>query len=251
MDLPLNEDPVDTADISSGLENATMLLIGCERTEQERMVNILHALNIHCACFPSFQKVKECDDDSLLSSERTLIFVSNEDAFDHQTYKLLARRAKSLLLTFGPIFKVKETRKHYRSLTQVLPSNLLGNIVRYMQEEDPERQVRRNSSIINVPVSSDIDLAAVYKSMRFLIAEDNLINQKVLSRILSRLGVENIVVVDNGAKAVEREAAEHFDVVFMDMQMYVNCLIICYFIVQNLWIMLNVMAEGLTLFVVL
>jgi CheY-like chemotaxis protein len=42
---------------------------------------------------------------------------------------------------------------------------------------------------------------------------------KVLLRILNRLGINNVVVVGNGQQAVDREAAEPFDVVLMDMQM--------------------------------
>jgi CheY-like chemotaxis protein len=56
-------------------------------------------------------------------------------------------------------------------------------------------------------------------SMKVLVAEDNAINQKLLLRILNRLGINNVVVVDNGQKAVDREAAESFDVVLMDMRM--------------------------------
>jgi CheY-like chemotaxis protein len=42
---------------------------------------------------------------------------------------------------------------------------------------------------------------------------------KVLLRIPNRLGINNVVVADNGQKAVDREATEPFDVVLMDMQM--------------------------------
>jgi CheY-like chemotaxis protein len=56
-------------------------------------------------------------------------------------------------------------------------------------------------------------------SMKVLVAEDNAINQKLLLRILNRLGINNVVVVDNGQKAVDKEAAEPFDVVLMDMRM--------------------------------
>jgi CheY-like chemotaxis protein len=42
---------------------------------------------------------------------------------------------------------------------------------------------------------------------------------KVLLRIPNRLGINNVVVVDNGQKAVDQEATEPFDVVLMDMQM--------------------------------
>jgi CheY-like chemotaxis protein len=55
--------------------------------------------------------------------------------------------------------------------------------------------------------------------LKVLIAEDNLVNQKVLRRLLNRINVDNITVVDNGQKAVECEAAEQFDIILMDMQM--------------------------------
>jgi CheY-like chemotaxis protein len=58
-----------------------------------------------------------------------------------------------------------------------------------------------------------------YAAFRVLVAEDNIINQKVLLRILDRLGMKDVVMVDNGKKAVDREAEEPFDVVLMDMQM--------------------------------
>ena len=59
--------------------------------------------------------------------------------------------------------------------------------------------------------------------LRVLVAEDNLVNQKVAVRLLDRLGVSADVVA-NGAEAlaeVERRAAfgEDYDVVFMDVQM--------------------------------
>jgi CheY-like chemotaxis protein len=61
--------------------------------------------------------------------------------------------------------------------------------------------------------------SALYRDYRVLIAEDNGVNQKVLVRMLKRMELHDIVVVDNGLKAVEREAAEPFDIVLMDMQM--------------------------------
>merc|ERR1712166_460938 len=57
------------------------------------------------------------------------------------------------------------------------------------------------------------------RSLKVLIADDNAINQKVLYRILKRLGVTDITIVDNGKKAVDTSATTKFDCIFMDMEM--------------------------------
>jgi len=53
---------------------------------------------------------------------------------------------------------------------------------------------------------------------KILIAEDNPINQKLIERVLSKLGYTT-EIVPNGRKALERVAEHDFDLVLMDMQM--------------------------------
>ena len=54
--------------------------------------------------------------------------------------------------------------------------------------------------------------------LRILLAEDNLVNQKLAQRAIQKMGHE-IVVVENGRLAVEAAANGHFDVILMDLQM--------------------------------
>jgi CheY-like chemotaxis protein len=54
--------------------------------------------------------------------------------------------------------------------------------------------------------------------LHVLLAEDNAVNQKVASALLTRRG-HSFVVVGNGRLAVERHAVEDFDLILMDLQM--------------------------------
>jgi signal transduction histidine kinase/ActR/RegA family two-component response regulator len=54
--------------------------------------------------------------------------------------------------------------------------------------------------------------------IRTLVVEDNLVNQVVAKRMLERLGCE-VEVVGDGRQALERVRRDHFDIVFMDIQM--------------------------------
>jgi signal transduction histidine kinase/CheY-like chemotaxis protein/streptogramin lyase len=54
--------------------------------------------------------------------------------------------------------------------------------------------------------------------IRILLAEDNSINQMVASTLLRKRG-HHVVSVENGRLAVERSAAEPFDLILMDLQM--------------------------------
>ena len=55
-------------------------------------------------------------------------------------------------------------------------------------------------------------------ALRVLVAEDNAINQKVVSAMLTRQGW-SVTLAVNGCQAVERFQGGHFDVVLMDIQM--------------------------------
>jgi len=56
------------------------------------------------------------------------------------------------------------------------------------------------------------------QGMRALVAEDNVVNQKLIHRILEKLGID-VTVVDHGAAAIAKLSTAAFEVVLMDCQM--------------------------------
>ena len=59
---------------------------------------------------------------------------------------------------------------------------------------------------------------AVVSDRRVLVAEDNVINQKLISRILKSLGYAS-EIASNGKEALSKVQTERYDIVFMDVQM--------------------------------
>ena len=70
----------------------------------------------------------------------------------------------------------------------------------------------------SLAASSTTTEPASFQRLRVLMAEDNLINQRVATRFLNKLG-HLVQVVENGQKAIEALQADEFDVVLMDIQM--------------------------------
>ena len=55
-------------------------------------------------------------------------------------------------------------------------------------------------------------------ALQVLVAEDNPINQKLIQIVLEKMGLK-VTLADNGEKALEARKANHYDMIFMDIQM--------------------------------
>ena len=103
---------------------------------------------------------------------------------------------------------------HASAIDRLLPSILISSLANICRTNGQNSLQDQYSSLSTDPTSV-IDIP----SLRVLVAEDNAVNQKVLRRLLQRLEIKDIVVVENGLLAVEMEASREFDVIIMDMQM--------------------------------
>ena len=82
-----------------------------------------------------------------------------------------------------------------------------------------------NTVVGEIPDSSDVSKLADYypgsvktSRLKILVAEDNPINQKVVSKILERAG-HDIELVDNGQAALDKLSQATYDLTILDMQM--------------------------------
>ena len=88
-------------------------------------------------------------------------------------------------------------------------SDLLAAIARAL-----DHNARRPSQ----PAVQQTESSVGPKPRKVLVAEDNVVNQRVAVSLLRKRGHE-VTLVDDGAKAVDAVARERFDVVLMDVQM--------------------------------
>ena len=57
-----------------------------------------------------------------------------------------------------------------------------------------------------------------FKNIHVLVAEDNIINQKLIINVLNRIGVE-VSIANNGQEALDYRMNEKYDMIFMDIEM--------------------------------
>lgn len=81
-----------------------------------------------------------------------------------------------------------------------------------------ERIFRSSDSYKSDIVKSNTPLSLLSGKISILVAEDNLINQKVVIRILERLGLSTDIA-QNGQKAIDMAQNKKYDLIFMDMEM--------------------------------
>jgi len=88
----------------------------------------------------------------------------------------------------------------------------LGSVFMFTIDTQAAPQRSIPSTAATIP-----DLASKYP-LRILIAEDNPVNQQLAVITLNKMGYSPSVA-DNGREAIDRLKEEHFDLIFMDVQM--------------------------------
>ena len=93
----------------------------------------------------------------------------------------------------------------------IVRTDLFSALLFAMRVTSPTRTASR-------PPPPPEEPASWRRGLRLLVAEDNVINQKVITRLLERNGY-SLVVARNGEDAISKFSEERFDLVLMDVQM--------------------------------
>jgi len=95
-------------------------------------------------------------------------------------------------------------------------------IRRHILKEQVIALIRQNGKVTSISDHSNkqklsVDFATQYP-LSILIAEDNLMNQKIVGKILNKLGYEP-KMTNNGKEVLEEVSNKYYDVILMDVQM--------------------------------
>lgn len=219
LQFPLTGTAVDTGYIISRLSRCCICLVSNIEREIQCTVEACRHFNVQCLPFSSLTALGDCL--ASLETDTFFVYLVQEDLYDDASYLAMSKKAKTILVTFGSNGKIDRSQIHYQSLTLVFPSALMQHLINLCDHKAPctirkSLIERRRSTSERSMDSCDI---ISYEELQVMVADDNVVNQKVFTRLLERLGVSNVTVVDNGQIAVDLAAKEPFDIIFMDIQM--------------------------------
>jgi len=220
VDIPVasNSATADVPALSSQLQNCTAVLLGGSADDISLLGKIFSEYNVAYVPHDSLEEFERALPEQHSRREgNAFVCIINETIYNHDAFNSLMTKnpqSKMTVLTYGPHFLSKEAEGHYRSFSRMLPSVFLKSLGDYVKKAQKTNEAcLRRSQILRRSA------AASYRDLRVLLAEDNLVNQKVAKRILQRIGISQVTVVENGKLAVEEEATGAFDLILMDIQM--------------------------------
>jgi signal transduction histidine kinase/CheY-like chemotaxis protein len=222
VDLPFREDYTAPAKFRRAIKDATVFMADNDKKTMEQMTHVFDQCGIPFASFSSMKAIKQFILNNPHHSYGRCICLIQEDLYEKDSFQAVSEKVPATLMTFGPKYGVEASVFHCRSLAGLLPCVLLNSIEKSIVSRAfkmPHTSLTSPSVGSRDGVCQDWPVQGDIRRLRVLVAEDNLVNQKVISRMLHRLGVRDVDIVDDGQKAVDQASNKDYDVILMDMQM--------------------------------
>jgi len=137
-----------------------------------------------------------------------MIFDHHYARYEGELEKISALSCKKVLITNGLLKNRIDLDRHkFNSITHA--PIMLHKLETFLQEVTGEN--KKYEDFVDKEIAHFINLKA-------LVAEDNPINQKLIKLTLEKFGLD-VTLVDNGQEAVNMRKENHYDLIFMDIQM--------------------------------
>jgi len=150
-------------------------------------------------------------------NEYNIIFADYEYSSEEEL-KALSRESQELVILTKSFFmkqiealNIKIFKTLYEPLNRSKVKQVLENYI-------TEYPTDANAVVANIQSSKVFNASTSKFDARVLIAEDNIINQKLIKRTLEDLGL-TITIASNGLEAFQKRKDGDFDLIFMDIQM--------------------------------
>ena len=255
VDLPMNGTYIEVEKISKALQNTTVVFVEPNQTHDEKFPTppfkkepvpldsiVVDTYSLNVIRCNSVEELREKVPAKNQQHCTLLVHETLHESCSKEKLDSLLGESQYTMITYGANFLGEKTRtSHIKSLTALFPATLLESIAKEVSKQKlpkskPKKKLTRNRTAEkdSRSVASErsattarsrsnksqlSEISEFRKNMKVLYAEDNLVNQKVLSRVLQRSGITDITIVDNGKKAVDISADVKYDCILLDMQM--------------------------------
>jgi CheY-like chemotaxis protein len=250
VDLPMNGKYIEVEKISNSLKDVTVVFVEPKQTKDINPFSsspfkaepvpldpgVVDAFGLNVVRCHSVNELNDkiAEEQSTRSPQQHFSLLVHEtlhESCSPETLGSMFGQSNYSVMTYGANFLVEKTRaSHFKSLTALFPATLLESIAKQtLRQDDPQNKAAGSLSNADIAFPPEASSSTARnnrtrqndfrKNMKVLYAEDNLVNQKVLSRVLNRSGITDITIVDNGKKAVDISATVRYDCILLDMQM--------------------------------
>lgn len=249
VDLPMNGTYIEVEKISKSLKNTTIVFLEPKQMHERTfesppfkaeplpldsgVVEIFGVDVIRCHSVDELKgKISGDGDEKARRHFSLMVHETLYDSCSSENLDSLLGQSRYSMTTYGANFLGEKTKtSHLKSITALFPATLLESIAKQKRFKTKKSSPTRNRVSKRDAATSDASSTTssktsvsnrnddFRKNMKVLYAEDNLVNQKVLSRVLQRSGIKDITIVDNGKKAVDISAEVKYDCILLDMQM--------------------------------
>ncbi|MFN8671614.1 MAG: response regulator [Candidatus Sericytochromatia bacterium] len=197
------------------LNNKKLLLIDDNKTNTDILVKNLKKFGMLITVANSFDKAIDIIN-SNISLDVIIIDMHIADINAVELSKKIREKENFLnlpIITFTSInYSIKEKNQIFSAfIKKPIKQSVLFNTLNELLSND--KKVANKE----VNISLDDKLANKYP-LNILVAEDNLVNQKVIIKTLEKLGYK-IIIANNGLEVISLIQKNHFDIIFMDVQM--------------------------------